>query len=91
MGGKIRSAISNGQLGALNWRDTCCLVGFGSARDDADQASAFDAKYEAGLAPRAAWRRPPSAMRRPIRGLAPVGRSTTSRRSNWLADRQSLS
>jgi hypothetical protein len=30
-------------------------------------------------------------MRRPIRVLAPVGRSTTSRRSNRLAGRQSLS
>jgi hypothetical protein len=38
MGGKIRSAISNGQLGRSISGTLAALVGFGSARDDADQA-----------------------------------------------------
>ena len=56
-----------------------------------DNRRAMHREIGARPAPRAAWRRPLSAMRRPIRGLAPVGRSTTSRRSNRRADRQSLS
>jgi hypothetical protein len=68
MGGKIRSAISNGQLGRSISGTLAALSASAALVMMPTKQSAFDAKYEAGLAPRAAWRRPPSAMRRPIRG-----------------------
>ena len=55
------------------------------ARHDPTTDLQFTATYKARPAPRAAWRKPPSAMRRPTNIPVTAGPSTTSQRSNRRA------
>jgi uncharacterized membrane protein len=91
MGGKIRSAISNGQLGRSISGTLAALSASAALVMMPTKASAFDAKYEAGLAPRGGLAQASERDAAADQGPGSVGRSTTRRRSNRLADRQSLS